>query len=607
MNDRRRIAEDCLARLAERIARPRAIEFDANAKQRIEKALARCRAQLLGGDDAVLTIAIAGGTGAGKSTLINALAGSRIAETSAARPTTTQIRVYHHDTIAAGGLPDEIGVEAHYVPHDRDELRLKVIVDTPDLDSFLTEHRRITTRLLKRAGLVLYVFSPEKYLEERTWSVLREERCFSVSAAVLNKSDRLSEDELERVTKDLRARFAEVGLPDIRIFRTSARAHLGEAQPGPVDEFEQLRAFIEKELEEAEVMRMLRAQQARVLEHFEAEIDEIAPSAMLDRLSEAAVEASTRADAASSSLATALAPELHAIETDLAPLAIIKQHERFYGPFRTWLTISDFFRFGLSSLVQRLLGHKRYGPQDIADRLLARSRRSQVEDTLRAESRAVQDLLYSRGLPITRWHEHSGNAETDAGDALAEVASEIRAHFDARASAAAERGGRVVHVASLVGGVVPGAFVLGALWVMTRDLVAGQYAGLPLLGHLLAMCALFFVVLQMVIAVFLPATRDLGVGVCSAAIRVVVGKLTSQWFARYKQDVEADLDDLHRPITELRERLKLEKNLEPLPAPVAQPDRVLAPSEPEPEPEPTVEPTPESTAPAERMRRALGD
>ena len=46
--------------------------------------------------DRPLRLAILGGTGVGKSTIINALAGSRISEESRRRPTTTDLVVYAH-------------------------------------------------------------------------------------------------------------------------------------------------------------------------------------------------------------------------------------------------------------------------------------------------------------------------------------------------------------------------------------------------------------------------------------------------------------------------------------------------------------------------------
>ena len=107
-------------------------------------------------------IALAGGTGAGTSTLINALAGAPIADVGERRPTTSQLHVYHHHELPRGGLPPWLAANARFVTHDREALRDKVLIDTPDLDSFVREHRELTRELLKAAGLVLYVLSGEK-------------------------------------------------------------------------------------------------------------------------------------------------------------------------------------------------------------------------------------------------------------------------------------------------------------------------------------------------------------------------------------------------------------------------------------------------------------
>ena len=181
--------ESVLDRLLMRVNAPRALVFRPDDRIVLERAVERVRAQMFGSPEVILTVALAGGTGAGKSALINALAGSRIAATSEIRPTTTKIIVYHHREVISGGLPSSLVREAVLVAHERPELRSKVIVDMPDLDSYVIEHRAVAQALLKAAGLVLYIFSPQNYRDERTWSVIHEEKRYSTCAAVLNKAD----------------------------------------------------------------------------------------------------------------------------------------------------------------------------------------------------------------------------------------------------------------------------------------------------------------------------------------------------------------------------------------------------------------------------------
>src|SRR5688572_3433290 len=78
------------------------------AANRLQAAIARER----GTDQPVLTVAFAGCTGAGKSTLINALARSRITRVIGRAATTRQAHVYHHRDIRLAGLPSQLAQSA---------------------------------------------------------------------------------------------------------------------------------------------------------------------------------------------------------------------------------------------------------------------------------------------------------------------------------------------------------------------------------------------------------------------------------------------------------------------------------------------------------------
>lgn len=550
-------AEAALERLLETVKAPRALFLRADDRVALEQAVVRARAQLLGTPEPWLTVALVGGTGVGKSTLINALAGAAIAEVSPMRPTTTKLRVYHHRDVASGGLPTELAAQAVCVPHDHTTLRSKVIVDTPDLDSFATHHRATTRALLKAVGLVLYVFSPQNYRDERTWSVVREEQRFSACAAILNKADLVTPEELEAITEDLRCVFARLGLPDIRIFRTVAKPHLaiereGESTPASDrDDLVALRTFLEQELQHSDIARLRHSQRAQALAHLRAEIDRVAPPTLLDQLDEVTQAVAERVEGTATGLHRALVDPLAMAQANFDRHATLRQHARFWGPFHTWLAITDLLRFGLAGLVRRFLNGTSPGDGTSIEPLFTRSSSTAATDLLRNEAHVLQNLLYARGLPIDHWRTVA--VQTDGSQLMADIAATLEAHFGAVVSASDDRGRAVVWMISTIGRVVPAAFVLIGLVVMSRDLLAGDYLGLPLFGHLFAMLIFTFLGLQGVASLLLrsePRWHNPEVG--RQVVYEVLTRTLLGWINTYRSDLEADLTDLHAPITALQ-------------------------------------------------------
>jgi energy-coupling factor transporter ATP-binding protein EcfA2 len=147
------------------------------------------QADALDVEQPLLVVMLMGGTGVGKSTLLNALAGGGIAQASFQRPTTRDPVVYYHESLRPDRLDPALR-HCRLAPHNRSALQHKVIVDTPDLDSTVVANRDKLLHILPVADIVLYVGSQEKYHDEIGWRLFLEHRKRRAFAFVLNKWDR---------------------------------------------------------------------------------------------------------------------------------------------------------------------------------------------------------------------------------------------------------------------------------------------------------------------------------------------------------------------------------------------------------------------------------
>lgn len=187
------------------VAPPDAVEQAGSVARRIRR-----RRGFLG--ESVL-VALVGGTGSGKSSLLNAIAGEVVTETGSQRPVTTEPLAWIPFNPEPGlvRLLDDLGIEAR-VGHD--QAAPLAIIDLPDIDSIRLEHRRLVDRLLPQIDALIWVMDPEKYGD----SSLHRDHIEPLSAYagqfvfVLNQIDRISEDDRKRVVDDLVSTLENEGI-----------------------------------------------------------------------------------------------------------------------------------------------------------------------------------------------------------------------------------------------------------------------------------------------------------------------------------------------------------------------------------------------------------
>ncbi|WP_372452118.1 GTPase, partial [Streptomyces oryzae] len=188
------------------------------------------------------TVALAGATGSGKSSLFNALTGGRLSEVGMRRPTTAQPvactwEAGRYSDGGPEGLLDRLGIPQHarHRTHDG-TLSGLILVDLPDHDSVAPGHREQVDRMLELVDAVVWVVDPEKYADALLHEgyLRRLAGHAEVTFVVLNQTDRLTRDAVDAVLDDLRRLLDEDGMalgehgePGAAVLSASALTHEG--------------------------------------------------------------------------------------------------------------------------------------------------------------------------------------------------------------------------------------------------------------------------------------------------------------------------------------------------------------------------------------------
>jgi len=231
-----------------------------------------------------LVVGLLGGTGVGKSTLMNALAGAPISSASHRRPHTDAILMYRHGDAPLPFAPDpEIAWQEF--THISEAVQQIILCDLPDYDSLLSEHRRQVLGFMEHVDILVWLTSPEKYGDGSFYEFLklvpksRHNFYFAVNKADLffdGKSAGEGFEEMRRVYGDFQGHLRKVDIADPVIYTLSAAEAFNEPALSSWNQFPGLRQEIFRQRDVKEIQNIKTAnldkEYARYLSLFETEL-----------------------------------------------------------------------------------------------------------------------------------------------------------------------------------------------------------------------------------------------------------------------------------------------------------------------------------------------
>ncbi len=290
----------------------------------------------------ILYVGILGGTGVGKSTLINALAGAEISGYSDRRPYTDRAVVYRHQDTPRGLEGLNPLIKPDDAVHSIESLRNLVLLDLPDFDAFDQKNRETALQIIPTLDAIIWVVSPEKYADAAFYDFAKRINISSDNFSfVLNKADELiiadspeDHSKLNEVVGDFIIRLHQwAGVTDPRIFYISAMLEFTGARTFPIlnDEFNNLRGFLSTRRDAKEIAgiktKNLLIKAADLINDVKSAVDVNDKLSIVKKLKPALIDSASPSQlsdiaiaASKESLAACIASDLLARENSIGPV-----------------------------------------------------------------------------------------------------------------------------------------------------------------------------------------------------------------------------------------------------------------------------------------------
>jgi GTP-binding protein EngB required for normal cell division len=181
-------------------------------------------------------VALAGGTGSGKSSLFNALSGATFSPPGVTRPTTRHSHACVWGMEGAAPLLDWLSVQRRHryarasaLDQGEADLAGLLLLDLPDHDSVVSGSVALVDRLVKLADMLVWVLDPLKYADASVHQryLVPLAGHAAVTTVVLNQCDTLTPEQVSDCEEDLRRLLDAEGLSETQILVTSAATGAG--------------------------------------------------------------------------------------------------------------------------------------------------------------------------------------------------------------------------------------------------------------------------------------------------------------------------------------------------------------------------------------------